>query len=574
MTLSKKKKQTEEKTERGKISHGLFSLALFKQSWKANGLMWGIITFCTCLILAFVMVVSGGGSISDLTTSLEDEIISQTLDSQIQSTSLTYYNYSNDALEDFDNDFIDAYEDAYLADPFQNAEEAATKIPEYTTSAYTVAVSNIFSTALEITQGAYPDLPVNSDDFRDRMSEIAGVLMFVINPNGQADNQYNNYEEGSAPGTYDVSALVSNVTSEDYASWQNGEEATNITSYLISTERMTFRADRSEYSVAIMLGGNMTSDTYIDVILESLSDFGITKERYLSYGFDYDYVKHEAATTIVTYRARYDYELSLIDRNDYANDEEYYAAIKEMDAALRSELSSNILTELPENVATALEEIGELDLYGLIVGTIFYKVAGLLLPIIFIIMVSNGLIAGQVDSGSMAYVLSTSTKRNQIVFTQAIFMVTSLFLMFVCTSIVGCCCLAAIDLTSTSITFGKLIMMNVGAFITMIAIAGINFLTSCWFDRSKRSMALGGGLSMFFLVATMLGLFGSPVVPSVVRMDALNGFNYVSIITLFDVVSIINGTLDWVWQIFILLAIGIAGFIIGSWKFKKKDLPL
>lgn len=31
-------------------------------------------------------------------------------------------------------------------------------------------------------------------------------------------------------------------------------------------------------------------------------------------------------------------------------------------------------------------------------------------------------------------------------------------------------------------------------------------------------MALGGGLNMFFLVATMLGLFGSPVFPSIIRI--------------------------------------------------------
>ena len=53
-------------------------------------------------------------------------------------------------------------------------------------------------------------------------------------------------------------------------------------------------------------------------------------------------------------------------------------------------------------------------------------------------------------------------------------------------------------------------------------------------------MALGGGLNMFFLVATMLGLFGSPVLPSIIRMEALNAFNYVSIISLFDVVSILD----------------------------------
>ena len=51
------------------------------------------------------------------------------------------------------------------------------------------------------------------------------------------------------------------------------------------------------------------------------------------------------------------------------------------------------------------------------------------------IMSSNALIAGQVDSGSMAYILSTSTKRRTVTFTQGVYLEGSLLLMFVCTAI-------------------------------------------------------------------------------------------------------------------------------------------
>jgi uncharacterized membrane protein YuzA (DUF378 family) len=72
----------------------------------------------------------------------------------------------------------------------------------------------------------------------------------------------------------------------------------------------------------------------------------------------------------------------------------------------------------------------------------------------------------------------------------------------------------------------------------------------------------------------MLGLFGSPVIPSVVRISALNNFNYVSLISLFDVVSILDGGNAWIYKLIILVIVGLAGYIIGSIRFEKKDLPL
>lgn len=83
-----------------------------------------------------------------------------------------------------------------------------------------------------------------------------------------------------------------------------------------------------------------------------------------------------------------------------------------------------------------------------------------------------------------------------------------------------------------------------------------------------------GGLIIFALVAAMLGLFGSQVIPQVVRLDSLNYFNYVTIISLFDVVSILEGTTAFVLKFAILFALGAAGYAAGAVRFCKKDLPL
>ena len=79
---------------------------------------------------------------------------------------------------------------------------------------------------------------------------------------------------------------------------------------------------------------------------------------------------------------------------------------------------------------------------------------------------------------------------------------------------------------------------------------------------------------MFFLVTTILGLFGSSSIPQAIRIESMNYFNYFTIITLFDTTSILAGTLDYLWKFGVLALIGLITYLIGMIKFNKKDLPL
>ena len=67
----------------------------------------------------------------------------------------------------------------------------------------------------------------------------------------------------------------------------------------------------------------------------------------------------------------------------------------------------------------------------------FYSLHGILLPIIYIIMTANSLIASQVDRGSMAYLLSTPTKRSTVVLTQAVYLIVALVVMLAIATLVG-----------------------------------------------------------------------------------------------------------------------------------------
>lgn len=605
----------------------MFSKALFKQSCKANGTMWAIITFAVCFMLSCVMLISGSGSIGEVKDSIQDTIIVKEIDSQLEKRAINYYTNANDGFKEFDTHFAKNSKDnlsyliwlgnmpkqedfagdssAYLtavgawksAEPEmttnsgkafkKDVEDWQNQMPKQSNfdsvEAYqkamldwnsktpasqekAVAVAYKYSID-EVEEYVYAKaLSISKDNTKDSAytKELLGSVLYTINPNGTF-NEFYLKNETSAPEAYDFMSILAHIQTGD------------ALEYVSSEERVEYRAERAENLSSMFLAGNMVEESNVNNIVDQLSSFGVTKEKYDKFGYNYENLKHLSVTSVITYRNRLDYELGLLkqkfENGGFTSVEEYNKAQVEKTNELASELSSSLLSSLPSAVSEALEEIGKADLYTLIVGSIFYKLAGLLLPIIYMIMVSNNLIANQVDRGSMAYILSTSTKRNTVVFTQAVYLIGSLFAMFCLTTITGCICLGIVG-SDVTLTYGNLILLNIGAFLVLFALSGLCFFTSCYFDRSKRSMAIGGGLSIFALVAAMLGLFGSPVIPSVVRLDSLNYFNYTTIISLFDVVSIMEGTKTFLWKFAILFVCGIAGYIAGSVKFIKKDLPL
>lgn len=605
----------------------MFSKALFKQSCKANGTMWSIITVAVCFMLACVMLISGNGNIGEVKNSIQDTIITKEVDAGLEKRAVNYYHNAVDGLWQFDRLFAANATDtlSYLTwlsampkeeqftDPAQymaamqawqsakpepkteagkSLENAVTewqgKKPDATaftsTEAYMAAMAEWAAATPASAENAVTiSYTMAANDLQEYVygkalavdpsytresneaKEMLGSVMYALNPNGMFNESFYLKHEKEAPAEYDYMSVIAHI------------QAGDADEYIAGEERSEYRAERAESCSSMFLAGNMTEPENVEKIVGELAAFGVTMEKYNSFGYTYDSIKHLANTTVITYGNRLEYEMSLLAarkaNGEFADDAAYNKAVADMREALAAEVSGSLLSSLPTEVSDALEEVGKADLYTLIVGSIFYKLAGLLLPIIYMIMASNNLIAGQVDSGSMAYVLSTSTKRSTVVFTQAVYLVGSLLAMFALTTVTGCVCLSIVT-EDVSLTYGNLILLNLGAFLVLFALSGLCFFTSCWFDRSKRSMAIGGGLSIFALVAAMLGLFGSPVIPSVVRLDSLNNFNYTTIITLFDVISIMDGTNAFIWKFAILAVLGLTGYIVGSVRFTKKDLPL
>lgn len=226
--------------------------------------------------------------------------------------------------------------------------------------------------------------------------------------------------------------------------------------------------------------------------------------------------------------------------------------------------------------ADLVENMSKMDMSNLM-NQMYYTVTELLPILLYIVIVANGLVVNQVDQGSMAYVLSTPTKRSVIMATQSIFLIVVPFLM------IGIVCGSRI--LSNYVIYGeteveKTLFLYLGMYILVEAIAGICYMGSCIFDYSRRATAFSGGLTVWFFLASLLGMFGTEdLVNMGVGVEELSVFNKLTLIGLYDINSIATVASDdidnaFIWKLGVLAAIAIVTYTVGALRFQKKDLPL
>ncbi|MFJ7933938.1 ABC transporter permease [Sporosarcina sp. NPDC096371] len=257
--------------------------------------------------------------------------------------------------------------------------------------------------------------------------------------------------------------------------------------------------------------------------------------------------------TILKQTVRANYKLWII----------FTVVLSVLNAVLIAVFEPSTLTNMADMVKdTPLASLlGDTSFLGMLAQT-FYSIHGVILPLIFIIMTANSLVASQVDKGSMAYLLSTPIKRTTVVRTQALYLITAISTMFVIVTLAG---IVAIHVSQGELGtyIADYIALNVGLFLLMFATSGISFMFSCIFNLSKHSLALGAGIPVVFFLFHLMAQVS----------DSLEGLKYLSVNTLFDTAAILSGESFWL-QFTILGIVGIVIYIIGIRFFGKKDLPL
>lgn len=545
----------------------MFSKALFKQSCKANWIKWLTVTIATCAMLAIVIIVLGNLGINDIRDSLKNIFVQADQESALKENAVDSYDLYLSSVKGYES--LEA-NTTYISVLNTTFDSQVLEAESNKGSALSREERNVIIAALTeslVNSGMLENFGLDEATARilittylttyseDQLSGVEIPPMFIEEEGERVQNpEYIAYVQSLIKRAF-LEVIYQNAYN-DYINKGYAEQ--EATSSAVVAKQLSDDAIENYKLNGSSISYDYSDDAreYVNILIcdqtkQQMQNQGLTEDEIEQYGVSAKVISNTAITT---------YQLWLSEG----------VTVEEA----RSHATESISDQLDEKVAEALSELGNMDIYGLIIGSIFYRIAGLLLPMVFVIMVANGLLAGQVDSGSMAYVLSTPTKRRTVTVTQMAYLLFSLFAMFALLTIISVVSVWVVGGNNFAINYGEILLFNAGAFLTMFAIAGFCFMCSAIFNRTKYSLSIGGGLTIFSLVCTILGLFGSAVVPSAMRISAMNFFNYLSIITFFDTVSILGGTLSYLWKFGILAAIGIVTFIIGVFRFDKKDLPL
>ena len=540
----------------------MINKALFKQSCKANWVKWLSVTIATCTMLAIVIIVLGNLGINDIRDSLKDVFTQADQEAVLKENSVDSYDLYLTSV-DGSNQIVVGI--GQMFDSYDNAKE------EYETATGSPATGDaLVAIQTQIAQGMVSQFEgmLEGTGFTSEQLQalIVGQLV-AYDSDPAAETNFINLIKMFLPNML-PQQIASQAKEQALANGATEEEAT-------ATEEQVLALATVAVNDYVTQSGSPTF-VYSTALFESNAAQYVNQMMYdqvynlqISQGVEEDEANINAtAVKVISNTAISTYQLW---QHEYSAD----GSLTDDEKALaKTEATKSISDQIPEKVAVALEELGNMDVYGLIIGSIFYRIAGLLLPMVFVIMTANSLLAGQVDSGSMAYVLSTPTKRRTVSVTQMTYLLFALFSMFALLTVVSVIAVWIVGGNNFAINFSEILLFNLGGFLTMFAIAGFCFMCSAIFNRTKHSLSIGGGLTIFSLVCTILGLFGSSVVPSAMRISQMNFFNYLSLITFFDTTDILTGSMDWLWKFGILLAVGIVTIIIGVFRFDKKDLPL
>lgn len=186
----------------------------------------------------------------------------------------------------------------------------------------------------------------------------------------------------------------------------------------------------------------------------------------------------------------------------------------------------------------------------------------LLFPILYIIILSNRLIAKYVDSGSMAYLLASPNKRLKIAATQGVFLWGTTALLIALIAAIGA--IYSQSAFPGEMEMKQYVLLHVGVLGLHTAISGIAFFASCVFNETKWSYAVSTGIPLAGFILQALADMG----------NQNENLKYATFFSLFSPDRLLAGETSAYWMVAVLYVAGIALYGLGTWIFTRRNLPL
>ena len=185
----------------------------------------------------------------------------------------------------------------------------------------------------------------------------------------------------------------------------------------------------------------------------------------------------------------------------------------------------------------------------------------LALPLVMIILLTNRLLAGYLDRGTMAWLLATPRPRRQIAASQALFLVGSILGAVLYAG--GLCALLSAFLYPGELAPLPFLRLNLCLAALLCLLGSLCFLGVCAVSDSRRGLAAGGGVCVVFLLLQMLSQAG----------EKWEWLRYLTPLTAFDSAALARGDGS-LWPALGLGAAALALYAAGVGAFARRDLSL
>jgi ABC-2 type transport system permease protein len=193
----------------------------------------------------------------------------------------------------------------------------------------------------------------------------------------------------------------------------------------------------------------------------------------------------------------------------------------------------------------------------------FYGLIYVIIMAVFTLTTASKLVAHLVDRGPMAYLLASPVSRVRVAWTQAVVLLTGMFIISVFTTIGGWLG-AAWLVKHQHLDIGPFVQMNLIGFLLFAVVSGYSFLCSCAFNDEKKALGTSATITLVFYGLNLVGKLS----------DKVAWMKNLSVFTAFDAQGILHGHVH-VIQTALGLAVGAAIlFIAGVLVFRQRELPL